>query len=339
MASIVFAPALGAGLFNEEVMERTVKITHRNWTSIPDVCAVLSNAGIPPEQVAALQKGRSDGDGVTVVLRRITDVERLRSVEFHLLGERKFHVTPINKQIVFVRVHWLPVYASDTCVKHIMADYGSVLSVENAFTFHGKNNAKIETGVKIVKMEVSEIQRLSIPHIIKFECGNSALITGGGRPPLCLKCNKIGHMRRDCPHISGPSSYASAASRVISNKINVSIVEKQQPEKPEIAKPQDTTQEDTMEEQLEERPLVIDEGSDMETEVRGKKRMSEEDQVTDSFVAAFPPQKSMRPAGVSLLETSNPFSVLSEEHSDLESECSLDIAEEGGDAPVGLVDY
>lgn len=48
-----------------------------------------------------------------------------------------------------------------------------------------KHNAKINAGVKIVKMEVTEIQRITIPHIIKFDWANSAISTGGGRPPTC----------------------------------------------------------------------------------------------------------------------------------------------------------
>lgn len=358
MTGIVNAPALGLGLFDQDVMTRTVKICHRGWTNLTDVCSVLSNTGIPPENVSAMQKGKSDGDGVLVVLKNISDVEKLRSVDYHMLGDRKFHVTKFDSQTIYLRIHWLPVYVSDTCVNHIMAEYGNVLSVENAFTLHGRSNAKINTGVKIVQMEVTEMQRITIPHIIRFDCGNTALITGGGRPPMCLKCNKIGHMRRDCPTRAVPVSYASVLNTTKqitpdnNKKVSVSEISTEEMESATTntelteVKESNPTEEPADDVDLQERVLVIDEArmEDQEGMVevcRGKKRSNDRDQVSDSFVAAFPPQKAMRSSRVAkeVVDISNPFSVLAEECCGLDAEGSGGGADPTGGSPVRLVDY
>ena len=44
---------------------------------------------------------------------------------------------------------------------------------------------------------------------MKLGSGQSILITMKGRPPLCLKCNEIGHTRKDCPNER--RSYADTA--------------------------------------------------------------------------------------------------------------------------------
>lgn len=345
MSSIAFAPALNPALFDTDVMAKTIKVTSGLWTSLQDVCGVLSTVGIPPDQVSALQKGRNDGDGVTVVLKRTEDIDRLRSVEYHVHNHKKFYISHIDSQHIFVRLHWLPVYVTEWCVKHIMASYGKVLEVENAYSFHGKDNTKISTGVKIVKMEVTECQRLGIPHIIKFECGNSVLITGGGRPPMCLKCSRVGHMRRDCPTARpGQSSYARvAAAKPDKNNDSVRISEQHV-----RGEPVDTVEEVETQADLvidEERNEKEEETGDMEVDSRGKKRGSEvqDDTFSDSFNKAFPaqkPRKSRRPSVVSPapVTTQNIFSVLAGESLDLEVGDSLDGAEVISVAIDDLVD-
>ncbi|KAH3788879.1 hypothetical protein DPMN_167042 [Dreissena polymorpha] len=50
-----------------------------------------------------------------------------------------------------------------------------------------------------------EEEKLScLPHLLNFACGAKALITMFGRPPLCLRCRNVDHVRKECPEqISG----------------------------------------------------------------------------------------------------------------------------------------
>lgn len=43
------------------------------------------------------------------------------------------------------------------------------------------------------------MQKQQIPHQVKFPSGQSILVTMYGRPPYCLKCSSIGHVRQRCP--------------------------------------------------------------------------------------------------------------------------------------------
>ena len=54
-------------------------------------------------------------------------------------------------------------------------------------------------GTREVLLRTDEIHKQRIPHLIKFNSGQSVLIIMAGRQPLCLKCHEVGHVRRDCP--------------------------------------------------------------------------------------------------------------------------------------------
>jgi hypothetical protein len=102
-----------------------------------------------------------------------------------------------NSQVINIRVHWLPVFTPNSTVEAIFRPFGKVLTVEYDQMKVGSGTFK--SGVRLVKMEVSEIERSKLPHLLRFECGNKAVVTVAGRPPpLCLKCMQIGHYRSNC---------------------------------------------------------------------------------------------------------------------------------------------
>lgn len=102
-------------------------------------------------------------------------------------------MTASGRQIINVRVHWLPVYASNNCIKALLAPYGKVLDMAHSGCAVGKN--KFKYGVRTAILEVSEIEKSKIPHLLQFSCGNKALLTIFGRHPLCLRCLQVGHFR------------------------------------------------------------------------------------------------------------------------------------------------
>ena len=111
--------------------------------------------------------------------------------------DRVFPVVNISKQTVEFRVHWLPNYIRDSFIEDFFSSYGKVTSVVRECTVFTANETK-HTGVRRVMMETDEIGKRSLPYIIQFHGGFTALITLPGRQPLCLKCRQIGHMRKDC---------------------------------------------------------------------------------------------------------------------------------------------
>lgn len=114
----------------------------------------------------------------------------------------------MTEQIVSVRVHWLPVYYDNSILWEIFSEFGKVLSVDMLKTAHGEHVTL--DGTRQVKMKVDEFKKQTTPHIINFKSGQKLLVTMAGRPPYCLKCKAIGHVRQRCP---GMRSYAAAAAR------------------------------------------------------------------------------------------------------------------------------
>ena len=127
--------------------------------------------------------------------------------------DRSFPVVSISKQTVEFRVHWLPSYVKDTFVEDFFSHYGKVTSVTRDAAVFTPNDTK-RTGVRRVMMETDELRKRSLPYVINFNGGYTALVTMAGRPPLCLKCRTIGHLRKDCPGSkpsnSGPKTYAQS---------------------------------------------------------------------------------------------------------------------------------
>jgi hypothetical protein len=199
MPVIVKKPSLKTDFFNPTDIENAIKVYSSGFTSIADVCNLLAKLEIPPSRVTALQKGKDNRDGVLLILSNKDDVEKVRSSSSYVVGHKTLNIVALNKQLVHYRVHWLPAYLSVESVKSIFEDYGHIIEVKYDFSHYGQNNNKIKNGIFSVTAEVTEIQRREFPHLVEFDCGNACLITGGGRPPLCLLCKKVGHIKKNVP--------------------------------------------------------------------------------------------------------------------------------------------
>ena len=129
------------------------------------------------------------------------------------IGNRTVGIVSVSRQEINIRVHWMPSYITDDFFEIFFQRFGKVLSVTREHTVIGANVEK-RNGVRVVKIETDELMKGTIPHMLKFEGGISALVTIQGRPPLCLKCNQVGHMRRDCvpQQETQRISYAAAAA-------------------------------------------------------------------------------------------------------------------------------
>ena len=85
----------------------------------------------------------------------------------------------------------------DAIKEKILAPYGEILGIKGMKTSHARLSAL--NGTREVLLRTDEIHKQRIPHLIKFNSGQSVLIIMAGRQPLCLKCHDLGHVRRDCP--------------------------------------------------------------------------------------------------------------------------------------------
>ena len=123
----------------------------------------------------------------------------------------KASICPIEAQTVRVRVHWLPNYIRDSYVKVFLSAYCQPLTIR---PLHNEDDGVYTyNGVREVQCIMSEEQKSKIPHVVRFESGESMLITIQGRQPYCLKCRQIGHLRKDCTERKPPSGVGPSAHK------------------------------------------------------------------------------------------------------------------------------
>ncbi|XP_060555558.1 uncharacterized protein LOC132716325 [Ruditapes philippinarum] len=198
MDIIVDCPPLVTGVFDDDVLKRTLKLQNVSAygsVTMNDAVECLQMLEIPPNAVELFSRGQGDKE-VSIVFNSPSFLNQVNTVEPLVVRQKRILLLKGNSQIVNVRVHWLPVFIPNPTVEAIFRPFGKVLTVEYDRMKVGSGTFK--SGVRLVKMEVTEIERNKLPHLLRFECGNKALITVAGRPPLCLKCLQIGHYRSNC---------------------------------------------------------------------------------------------------------------------------------------------
>ena len=140
-------------------------------------------------------------------------------IEIPIMVKEKYtaSISAMCEQRTTVKVFWLPTYVRESFVRSFFAPYGKVLTVIRERVMLEKDKY-CYGGTYTVEMVLSDRQKEEIPHLVKYDLGISMLITMAGRPPLCLKCNNIGHIRKNCPenaprNQATSGSYADAARR------------------------------------------------------------------------------------------------------------------------------
>ena len=142
------------------------------------------------EDMVDLRKVEANTFIFFVNLKRAAEI--ISAVGCVTVKDRVFPVVNISKQTVEFRVHWLPNYIRDSFVEDFFSSYGKVTSVVRQCTVFTANETKY-TGVRRVMMETDEIGKGSLPYIIQFHGGFTALITLQNWQSFCLKCRQLGH--------------------------------------------------------------------------------------------------------------------------------------------------
>ena len=116
-----------------------------------------------------------------------------------LVKGKCFKIRSADKRHFTARVHWAPVFITNNVVKETLGDYAEVNSIKHElYTDAGLNG--IATGVRQV---VLTGDRHQVQHILQVVDPDTAevwncLVTIAGRPPMCLRCKKVGHVRKNC---------------------------------------------------------------------------------------------------------------------------------------------
>ncbi|MCU7836931.1 MAG: hypothetical protein KZQ83_16970, partial [gamma proteobacterium symbiont of Taylorina sp.] len=154
-------------------------------------------AGLHPNDITGIFKVSQFDSTFSVLLANTDTVNKIDKLGQIKTNKVTFDVMKMDEQIVNIRIHWLPLYYTNTLIKAMLCEYGEVMDVRMMHSTHEKVFAF--NGVREVRLKTDEVHRQRVPHMIKFTSGQSALITMYGRPPLCLKCLEVGHVRVRCP--------------------------------------------------------------------------------------------------------------------------------------------
>lgn len=111
-------------------------------------------------------------------------------------GRKCLVVDPETKEVK-IRLLWLPPYMENRRIVEAMEPYGTVRSVVRE-KWRCEGMEDMETLNREVQLTLRDDTNVNkIPHLMTiFGCQSLLLISG--RPPSCLRCHRVGHIRRHC---------------------------------------------------------------------------------------------------------------------------------------------
>ncbi|XP_049519800.1 uncharacterized protein LOC125944068 [Dermacentor silvarum] len=123
--------------------------------------------------------------------KRLLDVKELK-----VKGRRCIVVDPQDQQ-VRLRLHWLIHGVADEDVRTALAAFGKVTDVcREHWRVPGLGDKGSSTRTVSLQLKAG-LTLDDLPHQLRVS-GIMALVVVPGRPPLCLRCQRTGHIRRDC---------------------------------------------------------------------------------------------------------------------------------------------
>ena len=188
---------------NNTKLDQTVKLipadpgNRRQLPSYGELLSVLEDAGIDGEKIEGLFKVSDSDSSYSLQMKDEEAVQELMDIQQLRFGKASLNVMKMSEQVVTLRVHWLPLYYDHSILRTVFSLYGQILDIGMMRASHEK--VTVLNGVRQVTLKVDEVMKQRIPHLIKFPSGQCCLVTMQGRPPYCLKCQEVGHIRSRCP--------------------------------------------------------------------------------------------------------------------------------------------
>ncbi|KAM7310868.1 uncharacterized protein ISCGN_007776 [Ixodes scapularis] len=113
--------------------------------------------------------------------------------ELKVKGKKCLVVDPESKEVK-LRLLWLPPHMENRRVVEALEPFGTVRSiVREKWKCEGMDTLNREVQLTLR----DDISVSKIPHLLTIY-GCQSLLLIPGRPPLCLRCNRVGHIRRQC---------------------------------------------------------------------------------------------------------------------------------------------
>ena len=116
------------------------------------------------------------------------------------------HFAPAGTSEYRARVHWLPQWVSNkSLLESLKAHNLEVVQIttDRSIVSINKDHCMRDSAITVRSLLIKTDKIDNIPHLIKvrdtgFNEVHDALITVPRRPPLCLRCRQVGHIRGKC---------------------------------------------------------------------------------------------------------------------------------------------
>ena len=116
------------------------------------------------------------------------------------------HFAPAGTSEYRARVHWLPQWVSSKCLLEALKAYNLEvvqITTDRSTVSFNKDHCMRDSAITVRSLLIKTDKIDNIPHLIKvrdtgFNEVHDALITVPRRPPLCLRCRQVGHIRGKC---------------------------------------------------------------------------------------------------------------------------------------------
>ncbi|XP_060084731.1 uncharacterized protein LOC132563996, partial [Ylistrum balloti] len=186
-----------------EVLRRSVRFNisgaRRNSVTRFEVAKALMDSGLDGAEIQSIFRCEAPN----VWFATVTSPEVVDSIQHFFM-----HPERCDRRRLTVRVLWLPTWISYDSIAIHFDYFGSVINISRETTSVG--GMALETGTRVLTLIIREGDQDIIPHrAVLF--GKSALIVVPGRPPICLRCQQVGHVRSQCPGRSETAARATYA--------------------------------------------------------------------------------------------------------------------------------
>ena len=181
---------------------------------------MFKQKGIPPSAIEALGRlSRGCDWHVTLTPGNENLLEKLL-LEQVWVKSRLAKVSCVARNIVKLRIHWLPYFIPRSIIQDQLKVWGHIEQyAEESNISLGLTHAK-----SLIRAAVMEVPKIaSVPHtgnLVFNGIQYPFLITMPGRPPICLRCKEVGHIRKDCQaeYCRHCRLFAGHSSEVCSNR-------------------------------------------------------------------------------------------------------------------------
>ncbi|XP_060082146.1 uncharacterized protein LOC132561434 [Ylistrum balloti] len=197
-----------------EVLQRSVRMvvsgSRKHSVTRFEVVKSLLSSGFAGENIVSVFRCEAPNTWfVTVTSREVVD----NIVENGQMKETYFTLSPerCDQRRLSIRVQWLPTWIEDEAIAEDFNElYGKVIRIGRETTTIG--GVTLETGTREIILMIREGDQDRIPYRARL-FGKVALIMVPGRPPICLRCQQIGHVRSQCPGRPEPTTRATYANK------------------------------------------------------------------------------------------------------------------------------